>query len=279
MPSGDVVLDQSIFLHVRIQKDVLAIQNRATVDVIGLTSSLRSFLLSNFSAFQNRQVQQGATPQTYIPVKIEAGWQTSDGTINTSVVFLGDVVLCEPGSGPPDIATRITCYTHQIDKTSYTSEIPPSSSTFKEYVAWAARQMGFGNNFTCETSIDNITLENQSSSTVLIGALIWDIQDVNKPNVAAFIDDDRLVVKDANKILDPTNNAKIDQFIGTPSWQEWGMSFTTLFDPNVLLAHGVDLTSIMNPTLNRSYVITALDYDLASREPPFYVTGRGAPPA
>lgn len=281
MPSGPVTLDTSINLRVRIQKAALAIQNKATVEVIGLTSSLREQLLSQFTAFNQRQVEAGQASQKWIGIEIRAGWdgQSTDSQ-PASTIFKGDVVLCDPMSGPPNIGVRLTCFTKQINRTSFVTAPAPDSTTFKAYVAWAAAQMGFGDNFICDTSFNDVVINNPARSIFVTSALLIDIQDMYKPAVAAYVDDDVLVVKDRNKILNPSQIADLKDFIGSPpTWTEWGVDFTVLFDQSIRLARGAKLTSLMNPGVNGTYVILELDYNLTSRDSAFYVSASASPPS
>lgn len=290
LPSGDVVLDETIQMHVRIHKSALAIQNSAVIEATGLTQSLREQLLSQFTAWNKRLVESGQAQQNWINVTIEAGYKTppsaalgvgfaTPSNTQTSVIFKGQVVLCDLASVPPNITVRITCYTRQIDKTAHVTNPAPAQTTFFNYVKWAAGQMGFGDNFVCDTSFNDVIIYNPARSILVASALIWDIQDMYKPNVAAFIDDDILIVKDRNKIINPSNVSTADEFIGVPSWNEWGVDFVTMFDPTVRLAQATRITSKMNPSLNGPYVITELFYDLSSRGQAFYVKSSGSPPA
>jgi hypothetical protein len=278
MPGGDVVLDQTLEMKIKISKAALAIQNRATIDVIGLTTSLREQLLSQFTAWKKRQVETGQIQQNWINIKIEAG---NDDNTNSepSVIFKGQVVLCEPSSPPPNIGVRITCYSRQIDRTSFISTPAPAQTTFANYVAYAAAQMGFDKNFICDTSYNDVVIYNPARSIHVAAALLIDIQNMYRPDVAAFIDDDILIVKDRNKIINPSNVAQVTEFIGTPSWTEWGVDFTTLFNPSIRLAQAAALTSLMNPSLNNTYVIMELEYDMTTRGTAFYVKASGSPPA
>jgi hypothetical protein len=281
MPTGDVKLDASINIRVRAQKAALAIQNKATIELIGLTSSLREQLLSQFTAFNQRQVTAGQASQKWIGVEVRAGWDGSTAADSqpAATVFIGDVVLCDPISAPPNIGVRITCFTKQIDRTSFVTSPAPDSTTFRSYVAWAAGQMGFGDKFICDTSFNDVVINNPARSIYVASALLIDIQDMYKPAVAAYIDDDTLIVKDRNKILNPSQIADLRDFIGTPTWTEWGAEFTVLFDQSVRLARGAKLTSKMNPGINGTYVILELDYDLTSRDTPFYVSASASPPS
>lgn len=280
LPGGDVVLDQELNMRVHIRKASLALQNKATIDITNLSQTLREQLMSQFTAWQKRQVEQG-TPTNewqWINVTIEAGY-ASGANLQTSVVFRGQVVQVDPVLGPPNITTRITCYTRQIDKTTFISTPAPAQTTFKEFVTWAATEMGFGTNFSCNTSYDSVVVTNPARSILTHAALMLKIQDMYMPDVAAFVDDDFLYVKDRNKIVNTDNIATLTQFIGVPQWTEWGAEFTVLFDQSVRLAQATTLQSIMNPSLNGTYIVMDIAYDLCSRDTPFYVTANGSPPA
>ncbi|WLW40848.1 hypothetical protein GNAINCEL_00066 [Serratia phage KKP 3709] len=97
--------------------------------------------------------------------------------------------------------------------------------------------MGFGDNFICDTSINDTIIVNAGRTAFTNAALLWDIQNLYRDSVAAYIDDDFLIVKDKNKILNQGQITNLTEFInGPPEWTEWGVEFTVLFDPNVKLA-------------------------------------------
>lgn len=285
LPGGDVVLDQGLQLDISVYKAALAIQSRATVTAMGLSTTLRQQLLSQFTAWNKRKVETGGADPNWIGIKVEAGYavESPNGGVNnqTAVVFVGQIVLVDPVSGPPNIGVRITCYTRQVDKTKFVTVPSPEAPTFQQYVVWAAGQMGFGDKLTfdCSPDIANRIIQNPSRSTYVASALLIDIQNTFRPDVAAFVDNDQLIVKDRNRIINVGAISNVTEFIGTPVWTEWGVTWTTLMDPTVALAQAAKLTSIMNPGVNGTYVITELEYQLSSRSNPFYVKASGAPPA
>jgi hypothetical protein len=292
LPSGTVTLTQSLTLRVKIRKAALQVQNSATIEIMGMTTSLRLQLLSQFTAWRARQVASGQTPQSFIPVTIAAGYQSTASSSNntngstsnsntsqSATIFVGYITLVEPSSPPPNIGVRIQAFTRQIDKTQFLTQAAPTSATFKQLVAFAAKQMGLANNYYCNTSIDNKVFYNGFRTIYTVGGLLIGIQELQYTNVAAFIDDDRLIVKDRNAILNSSAVVPLDEFIGTPLWNEWGVEWSTLMNTNIKLASAAALTSSMNPGVNGTYVITELEYDLSSRDGPFYVKAMGSPPA
>ena len=147
-------------------------------------------------------------------------------------------------------------------------------------VAFAAKQMQFGDRFECDTSHNDDVIPNAMRGIAVISALLIEIQGYYSSDVVAFIDDDFLYVKDRDKLVNPDDKVIVTEFIGTPIWQEWGVQFKTLFDPNLRLAHAASLVSKMNPTVNDiDYLIYTLQYELASRDTPFYAQCLGSPPS
>lgn len=280
MPGGgDVILDEGLDLHVRVRKAALALQNAANVVVVGLARGLREQLLSQFTAWNNRQVNEGIASQKWVKIKIEAGYTDPEGKKLSAIIFRGEVATVAPVEGPPDIGVEITAYTRQIDKTTFITSQPPIAGTLEYYTQWAAEQLGLGENWICDTSYNKMVLENAFVGFHTMAGLIWALQDTRKPDIVAFIDDDFLVVKDRNKVVNPSDILVILEFVDTPSWDEYGVAFTTLFDTSIRLAGGVQLQSIMNPSVNGPYVLTMLDYDLSSRDGPFHVNSYGSPPS
>jgi hypothetical protein len=265
-------------MQVRISKAALAAQNKAVIEVFGMDTKMREGLLSQFTAWNKRKAEQGDITPQWIPVSIEAGYKDSQGDYS-SLVFKGEVALVEPSSPPPNISVRITAYTNQINKTKFVTAPAPAELTLEEYVAWAAGQMGLGTNYICDTSYNKSVITNPSRSTHIAAALVIDIQNAYRQDIAAYVDDGVLIVKDAANLINANLIANVTEFVGTPSWNEWGVEFLTMFDPAIKVGQAVNLTSVMNPSINGNYVTTELDYDLTSRDKAFYVRGSGSPPA
>jgi hypothetical protein len=282
MPSGMVTLDQTLDLRVRARKDALAIQSTCEITVADLSQNLREFLLSHFSAWNKRQYEQGQATVPYIPVTVVAGYAStsSNGTQqNTTTIFSGQVALCSPEGSLPNLATKITCYTQQLSKVNWiTPNTFPASTTFKNYVTLAAQAMGLQLN--CQTSHDDDTITNPGASIYNVGSLLIDIQGYYRPNVVAYVDNGTLFVRDASALITTANTVTISEFVNTPQWDEWGAEFETLFNPQLVLSCGAQLQSVLNPSLNDfAYVVYSLEYDLTSRDTPFYVKACGSPAA
>lgn len=270
LPYGNVILDETLDLHVRIHKDALAVQNSCDIDVMNMTQSMRESLLSQFTAWNKRNIETGQNgyKASYVNVTIAAGY-SNGSKVQTTIVFAGQIVQVDPLGAPPNLGVTIRCYSQQINKLAWITDFAPANATFKQYVQWAGQQMGV-NQIICETSYNDKSISNPFASTHVVGELLLDIQSAYRPNVAAYIDNNNLIVKDVNKIISISQIVTVDEFIGTPMWTEWGVQFVSLFDPNIALAGAATLNSKMNPSLNKTFVISSLDYSLSSRDRDFY---------
>lgn len=281
MPSGDIILDETLDLKVKIQKAALAQQQTCEILVTDLSVSLRTSLITQFTAWNKRNIENGqpnATQQSYVGVTVQAGYSIPGQSPNIITVFFGQVALAGPVGELPNMAVKITCFSQQISKVQYITQVPPGQMTFKAYAAWVAAQMGV--NLVCQTSYDNIVVTNPGASVHTVGDLLIDLQSYYRPNVAAFVDNNTLYVKDVNAVITTASKVTISEFINMPLWDEWGCEFECLFNPQLLLSCAATLVSTMNPSLNKvGYVIYALTYDLTSRDIPFNIKANGAPPA
>jgi hypothetical protein len=278
MPTGAVVLDQSIDLKVHVHKDALAVQNSCEIIATDLSQSLRESLLTYFTAWNKRAVEQGTATPNYVNMSVQAGYANAGQQSNVTTIFTGQVAKCGPIGSLPNLGVKIDCFTQQLNKTEWTTVTPGGQTTFKNYVQWAGQQMGL--NVVCQTSYDNTVITNPGSSITNIGALLLDIQGYYHPNVAAYVDNNTLYVKDLNSVIAQNGTVTIDEFIDMPLWTEWGVEFECMFNPQLQLACAAQLQSKMNPSLNQSaYTIVSLDYDLASRDTQFYTKAFGCPPA
>ena len=275
----DRLLDQSLKIKVRTSKNILHIQNTCDIEVYGLNDVQRSQLMSNFTAWNYRKNPS----RQYVGLEMFAAY---DNAASPSRFFVGDVVKCGPIGENPNHGVQITSYTRQIDRTNLITASLPTNPTFKQAVEAVARAAGL--TADCKTYIDNKIIPNfgtfqvnplQAPQHYTIQAAIAMLWRVDPDGVAVWVDDDMLYARNVGEVIDPENVIKLDQFIGAPpTWNEWGITGTVLFTPGLTVASGIDVTSTSNPGVNGQYVVTSLDYNLASRETPFYMTFKASPP-
>jgi hypothetical protein len=268
-PNSIVTLDDTLDIEVQIQKDTLAYQNSAAVNVVGLSTALRQTLLTRYSEYQLNRVVSGRVQQNiFSPVTIEAGYETrlQNGTVLSSVstVFKGELAYVQPTSPPPDIGVMLVCYTNQINKTAWiTQNSLPGSCTFLDMVNWAAQQFELATaiknadgsftptrkvNVICTSRYQNTIITNPGSSFREVGALAPALMQYFWPFVCVYYDDDTLYVRDRGD-LDNSVPLYLNKFIGTPMWSKNGVTATVMFNESMRLWSSVNIISALNPSL------------------------------
>lgn len=263
--------DERFNIKVRVQKNVLSIQNQCTIEITNINPDERAYLLGQMTS---RSLRKNATP--FVPVTIEIG-RASDGETGNQprTVFVGAVVQAAT-TMPPDIGITLSCATSQNDKTKLVAVNHPKGGSFKSLCAWAATQLGVELQYEADdVSASAINLNYTVEG--LIGLLAQQYSD----RIVAYLDDKTLFVRNINKAL---NGAVVDVnestgLIGIPAFNEWGVEFTTLADTQIRLGGGVNLASKRNPNVSGEYVVTAVDYELESRGNSWYANWRASPPA
>lgn len=273
MPGGLLVLDESLEMSIIVRKECLRAQTVCEINVVNLTTTMRA-KLTEFTAWNKRLAQTGSEHLAYINVKVEAGYNEG-GTIT---VFTGQVVAARLTSPPPSLGVSIQCASRQIDKLKDTP-YPPPTDTFKQYVIWAAKEMGVA--WDCQTSYDDAVTPGLFATAYTVDALLWALQSAFRPFVVAYVDNDRLVVRDLNKALDSERIVYLEEFIGAPLWTDYGATFRAMFDHRVHLGGLVNIASKLTPGLANAeaWLVYSIDYELTTREQPFYISCAVYPPA
>lgn len=227
-------------------------QNTADVTITNLSKDVRNYILTETSPFNKNR-----TPKKLI---IEAG-RVSTGTAR---LFVGNITKSSP-TQPPDIGLNMTAQTGAFKK----GDVVARSGAARENLSAIAGRVAedLEANLTFEATDKQIANYSFSGATLRQVNALAEAGDVD-----AYLDDETLVVKDKGKPL--RNRVKVIDnttgMIGIPEATERGVSIKILYDLETDLGGRVDLTSELNPALDGSYTIYKLDFDLASRETPWY---------
>lgn len=90
----------------------------------------------------------------------------------------------------------------------------------------------------------------------------------------AYIDDDRLIIKNRDAVLANTAVSlnKNSGLIGIPEVTEQGIKVKYLLDPQSRPGARLTIDSQMNPAANGTFVIFKLDFDISNRDTAWYHT-------
>jgi len=235
-------------------------QNTCNIQIDNLTKNTRDYILTETSPLNRNRRQKR--------VVLKAGRKS----YGTSVVYSGNVVESTP-SQPPDIGLSLKCLTAFFFQGEIIKTNQSSQTKLSDIAGQAANSMNLGLNFQAkDISVGNYTYS---------GSALRQVDKINNLSSAnAFIDDDMLIVKDADKPL--TNiitlvNAE-SGMIGIPEITERGVKVKFLLDNKTRIGGTIRVNSKINPAANGDYTIYKLDFDIATRDTPFYYTAEGMRP-
>lgn len=230
------------------------LQNDCSVTISGLNEQTRDYLLTETSPFNSNR-----TPKRLI---VEVG-RVSTGVFR---LFVGDITSAEPGP-PPDLDITLKAKTQnaQAGNTVATSTGPITQlSSLSRRVA---QDLGLSLEFEAE--------DKQVGNYMHAGSNLAQVQRLQEVGgVNAYVDDDRLIVKNAGRPLSGRVRvlSKDTGMVGIPKATEKGCTVTFLIDPETTLGGALRIQSLLNKAMNGDYVITQLAFDAQSHDTPFFYT-------
>lgn len=251
--SQEIKWYEGLQIEARGSKGATDTQNEADVTIYNLTRDVRNYILTETSPFNKNR-----TPKRLI---IEAG-RVSTGTAR---LFVGNITSSSP-TQPPDIGLELKAQTGAFKK----GEIVARSGRPTEKLSTIAERVAADLGASLVFEADDKLIANYAFS----GA---SLRQVNALAVAggvdAYLNDETLVIKQRGKPL--KNRVKVIDsttgMIGVPEATERGVKIKILFDLETDLGNELRLKSDLNPALDGSYTIFKIDFDLASRDTPWYL--------
>ncbi len=249
---GQLRVYDGVWATATVQKFANPLQNEAEVKIANLSRDVRDYLLTETSPFN-----QSKKPKR---ITIEAG-RESTGAFR---LFVGDITECVP-SQPPDITLTMKAKTKQADKGLVVAVALGAQEQMSVVAKGVAASLGLSLVFEAtDKSIANYSFTG--------GALKQVAKLGEAGNVNAYVDDDRLVVKDYNAPLKEATSVLSAQsgLIGIPELTEQGVKVKYLLDPKSQLGGELELETDIYNAVNGKYVIYKLSYELASRDTAWY---------
>lgn len=249
---GQLRVYDNLAMTASVRKFANPLQNEAEVKISNLTSDVRNFLLTETSPF-NRARRPGR-------IVIEAG-RVSTGPFQ---LFVGDVTEAAP-TQPPDIALTIKAKTKQRSKGLVVAVSHGAQEKLSVVAQGVATALGLSLVFEAK--------DRDVARYSFTGGALKQVDKLGQiGRVNAYVDDDRLVVKDFDQPLNATTYvlSKRTGLVGIPELTEHGVKVKFLLDPQAKLGGRLDLESDIYPAVNGSYSIYTLAYELATRDTPWY---------
>ena len=220
-----------------------------TID--NLSRDVRNAILTDTSPFtKNRKRRK---------MILEAG-RARDGVFR---LFEGEV-LSSSISQPPDITLSIEAQTGAFHAGVIVAREGSAIDKLSVIAGRIAQDLGAVLVFEAE--------DKQVANYSFSGAALRQVDALNRMGVNAYVDDDKLVVKNRGEPL--ANRSRIlnkeSGLVGLPETTERGVKLTCMLDRHLTLGGVVEIDSDLNPSLNGAYTIFKLDFEVATHDTPFY---------
>lgn len=235
-----------------------ALQNDCTVTLSNLDRATQDFILTETSPYVLNR-----TPKQVI---VEAGREST----GTTVLYRGNITKSIV-SQPPDVSITLSCLTGNFLKGSIITRNFGAVTPLNTICQSVSQDT--------ETILDFQATNQNIGNYSYGGGALNQIELLNgMGGINAFIDDDKLIVKNAMVPLNGTTrvlNARTGM-IGIPEFTEQGIKVKMLLDKLTRLGSGLRIESEQYPAANGTYVIYKLGFDVASRDTPFYYIAEAA---
>lgn len=227
--------------------------NEAQIRVANLDRDERNFLVTTTSPL--------ARPRRRSAITIYAGYESRGVTRR----FVGDIFSVTP-SQPPDIWLTMKARTGHFDQCATVACTAPARCNLSTLAGLVADDLGLVLEFQAEDK----TIGSHSFS----GPALRQVDKLAEAGlVDAFIDDDRLVVKDRGAPLRGKRRklSKESGMIGMPSVTEKGVNVTMLLDAHTVIGTQLEIESEFNPAANGLFTVCSLRENCSLRNRPFYI--------
>lgn len=190
------------------------------------------------------------------------------GRESSGVFRLFDGVVFHGGiTQPPDIGIMLYSLTNNFLKTQTIGVSFDVAVDLRVIAQRVADTCGLKLNYNCKPrSVDNYTFT---------GSPDKQIQKLNQMgNVVAFVDNDELVVIESNTAREGDTRI-VNLFtgmVGIPQTTTTGVNVMVMADNTIKVGCRIRVESIQNPSANGEYIVMKMNYDIASRDEPFWYT-------
>ncbi|HZZ80040.1 MAG TPA: hypothetical protein VFE62_16120 [Gemmataceae bacterium] len=269
LPGQTVTFDNqnpSLAIYASGSKFGTANMNTCECRIFNLTKQLRNQILTLASPLlappANNPAAALPNPRQPVILNLKVG-RVSTGTF---LLFTGNVITCEV-TQPPDIGIVLRSLTNNYNMSLLLGLQQPAVSRLSEIAQVIAQNNGLFLDF--EATDKNI---NNYSFT---GSLQNNIVKLNQMGgVQAGVDNQTLWVIDAGKARKNTGFTITDSsgMVGIPQVTEQGVTVRVMINSAIQIGGSVTINSTSNPAANGTFKVAKMDYEIASRDQPFWYT-------
>lgn len=230
--------------------------NECQVTLTNLTKDTQDYILTQTSPYNLNHAPKVIT--------IDAGRQS----YGTTRIFTGTVFTAKP-TQPPDISVILRCLENGFNGGNIINQNQGTTQ-----LSTISKQAADANGLTLIFEATDGPVSNFSytgAANGLINALSEQGPSIGA-GIDVFQDGTRLIVKNKNvPLTGPTRIInKGNGMIGIPEFVEYGIRVKYLLDNITSMGRAITVESEIYPAVNGTYIIYKLDFDIATRENPFY---------
>ena len=254
--NGEMTFFEDLDIRIQGTKFASPQWGMCTVKISNLTRDQRHYILTKATPYPQIGAQRQSIRMTVDIGRQQYGYfRLFDGQVYTSTV-----------TAPPDIAIVL----RSVASSPVTSLVVDNSfgktALFKDIAQKVADQNGLQLRFEA----NNIQVSNYSFT----GSASKQIEMLQKiGGVRCGVDNGVLTVIDQDKTVGLDLDMDIYKgMVGIPQATESGVIVQMLAQPGVYPFQKINLKSYENPSVNGSYGISQINYDIANRDQPFFYT-------
>lgn len=243
-----------------ITKVASAQMNEAEIKIANIIKADRDFLVTATSPLQR--------PRQRKRVILYAGYESTGVTRR----FVGDITLATV-TQPPDIWLQLKAQTGYYNRGDIIARSGDAQNNLSELSSRVAQDLGL--------TLDFQASDKSVANYAYTGGALAQVDKLGHAGlVDAYVDDDRLVVKNRGKEL-AGRVRKLSEntgMIGIPEVDERGVKVKMLMDQHTGLGTLLDIESTLNPAANGRFTVYKMRENCSMRGQPFYIEAEATRP-
>jgi hypothetical protein len=267
LPTGETYTfanqNPSLAIYASGSKFCSANQNTCECRIFNLTRELRNAILTLASPLlappANSPVA-AANPRPPVILNLKVG-RVSTGTF---LLFTGNVIACEM-TQPPDIGIVLRSLTNNYNTAIIENIQFPAITNLSGIAGAIAQKNGL--------FLDFEATDKQIGNYSYAGSLQQNVQKLNEMGgVQAGVDNQTLYVINASSARKNTGFTISEStgMVGIPQVTAQGVTVRVMINSAIQIGGAVTIQSVMNPAANGTFKVAKIDYEIASRDQPFW---------
>lgn len=237
--------------------------NTCECRIYNLTAELRNTILTLASPLINPPANNpSAGPRKPVILNLKAGREST----GTFLLYTGNVISCEV-TQPPDIGITLRSLTNNFNTGIVMGIQQPAVPLLSEI----AQQIALANGLFLDFEATDRQIDNYNFT----GSLQANLAKLNQMGgIQAGVDNQTLWVTNAGTSRKNTGYliSEGTGMVGIPQVSDQGVTVRVMLTSAIQIGGQVTIQSVTNPAANGTFKVMKMDYEIASRDQPFWFT-------